>query len=158
MNKLFLMAALLMSFTTASAAEFDWSQLAIDHQINGQTLKISRMNFQQRIFAFQFCQKIGMELADMKTIHQAGTSTENPLKQAKWRMDLGQRTVIGVWGWTSEKVVKANDAKVFIYSDIEKEGEFKIHFDQFGDLNKVLVESGLTPHKGLPAICRPISK
>lgn len=150
MNKLFLTALLMLATSSALATTFDWEKLATPHEVNGQTLKISRMTFKDRTFAFQFCQKIGMELADIKTIIEAARNPAKPLTVAIFKADIGSEVLTGVWAWTSEPVKKVNDAKVFVQLD----GNPKVDIQQLGEVNRFLLQNGTTPYKGLPAVCR----
>lgn len=150
MNKLFLTMLLMVATSSAFAAGFDWEKMAIPHVVNGQTLKVSRMTFKDRFFAFQFCQKIGMELADINTIIKAARNSTKPLSVAIFKADIGSEVLTGVWAWTSEPVKKVNDAKVFVQLD----GNPKVDFEQLGEVNQFLLRNGTTPYKGLPAVCR----
>lgn len=150
MSKLFLALFMMIATSNTWAAEFDWEKLATSHTVNGQTLKISRMTFKERYFAFQFCQKIGMVLADIKTITEASKDAKAPQAAIKFKADLGDTLLDGIWAWTSEPVKKVKDASVFI----QLNGNPKVDIENFNEVNHFLLSKGVTPYKGLPAICR----
>jgi len=151
MNKVFLAALVIFNVSTSFAV--DWNDFAKSYQIQGKTLKVSKMTFKDRTFAQQFCGKLGMELADIRTIVEASRDSENPIPAAKFKADFGTEVFEGVWGWTSEKVKMADDAKVFI----QRDGTLKVDIMQFSEVNNFLISKGVMPYKGLPAICRPRS-
>jgi|GEM_PF-7038211 hypothetical protein len=150
----FLVTATLIILNSTFAWATNWEQFAKPHHVNGETLKISRVNFDTRFFAQDFCKKISMELADIKTVVEAFNAQENPLTVAKFKADLGDQMFEGVWAWTSDPVVKANDAKVFI----QRNENPKVDILELSEVNGLLISRGATPYKGLPAICRQISK
>ncbi|MNL34616.1 hypothetical protein D3C87_1565990 [compost metagenome] len=152
MNKVFLAALVIFNVSTSFAV--DWNDFAKSYKIQGETLKVSKINFKDRFFAHEFCGKLDMELADIRTIVEASRDEKNPIAAAKFKADFGNEVFVGVWGWTSEKVKMADDAKVFV----QRDGTLKVDIMQFSEVNNFLISNGMMPYKGLPAICRPRSQ
>ena len=143
-----LFAAFLTTFmATASAA--DWNEFASTVKVLDTQLKVSKITFDKRTFAKQFCDKLDMRLAMFSTLRKAATNAEPKLKAVSFRADTNAGLVTGIWGWSDGEVVKADDDHVTVLLDDDTE----IIDSSLTRMNRWLIASGMTPYKGLPAIC-----
>lgn len=148
MNKFLLFSALLFQFTNASA--FDWNALASAAKVDGMELKVSKMTFENRNFARQFCEKLNMKLADFSTLERA-VHADPPVKAVLFVAHTNSGKLTGIWGWSTEKKMLVKDTSV----DLKLEGDQDITPTSLEIFNQNAPGWGVTPYKGLPAVCQP---
>ena len=148
MRKILFTAVLFLNSATAFA-DFDWSKYAYEVKNTGKSVQVSRLKFEQRYYAAEFCKKLNLKLADFETIKKLSVYSEPKLKEIIFKADTNRGKISGIWAWQSTSVVKTADDFTMMKFDDEAEGEQ----GQFSATNRWLMTNGMTPYKGLPAIC-----
>ncbi|WP_413290404.1 hypothetical protein [Bdellovibrio sp. HCB337] len=148
MNKFLLFSVLLFQFANAFA--FDWNAMATPVKVGGTELKVSKITFDDRNFARQFCEKLNMKLADFSTLEKAAHASP-PMKAVLFVADTNDGKISGIWGWNTEKKYLVKDTSI----DLKFDGDQEITPTSLDLINQNAPKWGITPYKGLPAVCAP---
>ncbi|QDK36219.1 hypothetical protein [Bdellovibrio sp. NC01] len=148
MKTILMALSLVLTSAFAHAADFDWSKMADEVKVADVTYKVSKMKFKERLFAQEFCSKLGMKLASFQSLVDVAVYAPK-VRSVHFRADFSDEDIkSGIFGWYNSKVTKTGDNCVVLKLRNEE-----AQVTSLTEINKWLSQNGVTPYKELPAIC-----
>ena len=161
MKKILLAPVLCLNLSTVLANDFDWSSLASKVDAGGKfTVMVSKIEFNDRYMAQEFCKRLGLKLASAQTVLDVAVYGKPEVQETLFQVKLpGGEVKYGVWGWDPQRALDKfdkNDPKkkdtnvLFRYRGTLEWNSSSLR--EFGQQAEILTY-GDEPIKGLPAIC-----